>query len=364
MGVIHNMEDKLVSLNKTTAMVTSTAHTNQAKEWSESLMHIVDNAKDSNGKPVMYQYLSGTKFLKVEAWELIGKYAGVSAETEEIWELRNKQGNISGYRAKVVLVDKDTGQRVGGGAIMQSTIDENVAKGQYTQGGKESACLSMAQTRATSKAFRMNYSYIAVLGGYSSLPSEELTDEMQAGVSDVSDLVNHAVEQGAQIIESTPKTIFTEQFGTLEVQPQVNNCAIMECVQEGAYEHEGILYCFSHVPAPDESPSQESAYEVPAQPAITIDDSAFTCPLHTGNEHTKKTNKSGGVFWSHPWAENKGGWCAANEWNELFPKDEIAGAWAAKAESAKGPQASSYLYETCTGQPIATWLSAMTEILA
>ena len=304
MGVIHDMDNQMASLNKTAVAVQSTGnyHRNQAKEWSESLMHIVDNAKDSNGKPVMYQYLSGTKFLKVEAWEMIGKFAGVSAETDEIWELRDKQGNVNGYRVKVILVDKNTGQRVGGGAIMQCGIDENVAKGQHTQGGKESACLSMAQTRATSKAFRMNYSFVAVLGGYSALPQEELTDDMQAGGPT---LVEYAQQQGAQVIENTPKPI-------VEV-PVENNCALMDCNSD------------------------------------------------TGEKHTKKTNKTGGVFWSHQW---EGKWCAANEWNEDFPKDDIAGAWAARAEDAKGPQGSSYLYETCTGQPIGKWLSTMAEILA
>jgi len=348
MGVIHDMDNQMASLNKTAVAVQSTGnyHRNQAKEWSESLMHIVDNAKDSNGKPVMYQYLSGTKFLKVEAWEMIGKFAGVSAETDEIWELRDKQGNVNGYRVKVILVDKNTGQRVGGGAIMQCGIDENVAKGQHTQGGKESACLSMAQTRATSKAFRMNYSFVAVLGGYSALPQEELTDDMQAGGPT---LVEYAQQQGAQVIENTPKPV-------VEV-PVENNCAAMDCTSDADYEYEGILYCANHVP----TPSQESSYEVPQETMIQIDDSIFDCPLHTGEKHTKKTNKDGGVFWSHQW---EGKWCAANEWNENFPKDDIAGAWAAKAEDAKGPQGSSYLYETCTGQPIGKWLSTMAEILA
>jgi hypothetical protein len=32
----------------------------------------------------------------------------------------------------------------------------------------------MAQTRATSKAFRLNFSYVASIGGYSATPAEEM----------------------------------------------------------------------------------------------------------------------------------------------------------------------------------------------
>jgi len=34
--------------------------------------------------------------------------------------------------------------------------------------------MSMAQTRATSKAFRLNFSYVASIGGYSATPAEEM----------------------------------------------------------------------------------------------------------------------------------------------------------------------------------------------
>ena len=150
----------------------------QAQEWATSLMARVDNTMDKMGKPVYYSNLGGNKYLRVDAWEMIGKFDGVSAETEWEKELFDAEGNIRGYRVKVKLVNKETGGAVGGGAVMQCLMDSNVTKGQYTQDGKESAALSMAQTRATSKAFRLNYSFVAILGGYESLPAEELTDEM------------------------------------------------------------------------------------------------------------------------------------------------------------------------------------------
>ena len=152
--------------------------TQEAKEWAESLMHVVDTAIDDKGKPTMYVNLKGNKYLKVEAWELIGKFAGVSAQTQSVNAV-HENDKWQGYEAHVILVDKNTGQPVGGGAMAYCGQDENVAQGQYTEGGKRNAVMSMAQTRATSKAFRLNFAFVAQLGGYESLPSDEITDEMR-----------------------------------------------------------------------------------------------------------------------------------------------------------------------------------------
>ena len=152
--------------------------TQEAKEWAESLMHVVDTAIDDKGKPTMYVNLKGNKYLKVEAWELIGKFAGVSAQTQSVNAV-HENDKWQGYEAHVILVDKNTGQPIGGGAMAYCGEDENVAQGQYTEGGKRNAVMSMAQTRATSKAFRLNFAFVAQLGGYESLPSDEITDEMR-----------------------------------------------------------------------------------------------------------------------------------------------------------------------------------------
>ena len=152
--------------------------TQEAKEWAESLMHVVDTAIDDKGKPTMYVNLKGNKYLKVEAWELIGKFAGVSAQTQSVNAV-HENDKWQGYEAHVILVDKNTGQPIGGGAMAYCGEDENVAQGQYTEGGKRNAVMSMAQTRATSKAFRLNFAFVAQLGGYDSTPYDEATDEMK-----------------------------------------------------------------------------------------------------------------------------------------------------------------------------------------
>tara|TARA_X000001388_G_scaffold72168_1_gene62539 strand:- start:1648 stop:2439 length:792 start_codon:yes stop_codon:yes gene_type:complete len=174
---LENITD--IEVATTNAIATSPKQaTQEAKEWAESLMHVVDTATDDKGKPTMYVNLKGNKYLKVEAWELIGKFAGVSAQTQSVNAVY-EHDEWKGYEAHVILVDKNTGQPVGGAAMAYCGEDEHVAQGQYTEGGKRNAVMSMAQTRATSKAFRLNFAFVAQLGKYQSLPWDEVTDEMK-----------------------------------------------------------------------------------------------------------------------------------------------------------------------------------------
>ena len=139
----------------------------QASEWADALMGVV-NARQ------LYVEVGGKRYLMVEAWELIGAFAGLRAETESVEPVR-EDDRIVGYKAKVNLVETQTGQKRGGGAIALCGLDERVVKGQSSTGAKHNSAMSMAQTRATSKAFRLNFSYVASIGGYAATTAEEMT---------------------------------------------------------------------------------------------------------------------------------------------------------------------------------------------
>ena len=158
----------------------------QAREWSTALMDVVN----SRG---LYTEQNGNKYLHVEAWELIGAFAGVRAETDSV-EPISANDLIVGYQAKVVLVNTADGTRLGGGAIAMCGLDEFVTKGQKTQGAKHNSAMSMAQTRAVSKAFRMHFSYVAVLGGYAPTPAEEMPPEEKANPDSEHYCEKHGVE--------------------------------------------------------------------------------------------------------------------------------------------------------------------------
>jgi len=143
-----------------------------ASEQSRVLMSIVD-------KTGCFQTISGKKYLQVEAWETIGAFNRTHAETDWV-EPITKDNETIGYRAKVNLW-KD-GQKVGG-STMPCYFTENCCKGKEGD-AKHKASMSAAQTFATSKAYRMNYSYIAILAGYQPLPAEEITDDMKVETVD------------------------------------------------------------------------------------------------------------------------------------------------------------------------------------
>ena len=137
-----------------------------ASHQSKLLMKIVDQTK-------CYQVISGKKYLQVEAWETIGAFNRVHAVTEWTHPVE-RESRVVGYDAKVNLVNADG--IVVGSAIMPCYFTENACKGKIGD-AKDKASKSAAQTFATSKAYRMNYSYVAILAGYQPTPAEEMTGD-------------------------------------------------------------------------------------------------------------------------------------------------------------------------------------------
>ena len=130
------------------------------------LMDIVEKTK-------CFTVINEKKYLWVEAWETIGAFNSVHAVTESITPII-KDGATVGYDAKVNLVNRDG--LIVGSAIMPCYFTENACKGKEGD-AKDKASKSAAQTFATSKAYRMNYSYVAILAGYQPTPAEEMTSE-------------------------------------------------------------------------------------------------------------------------------------------------------------------------------------------
>lgn len=130
------------------------------------LMQIVDQTN-------CYQLISGKKYLQVEAWETIGAFNRVHAVTEWTSPIM-RDGEVVGYDAKVNLFNASNVNV--GCAIMPCYFTENACKGKAGD-ARDKAAKSAAQTFATSKAYRMNYSYIAILAGYQPTPAEEMTGD-------------------------------------------------------------------------------------------------------------------------------------------------------------------------------------------
>src|SRR3990167_6058378 len=135
-----------------------------ATEQAKVLMDIVNQTH-------CYKTISGKKYLQVEAWETIGAFNRVHAVTDSIIPIMRDE-ELVGYDAKVNLLNQDG--FVVGCAIMPCYFTESACKGKEGD-AKDKACKSAAQTFATSKAYRMNFSYVAILAGYEPTPAEEMT---------------------------------------------------------------------------------------------------------------------------------------------------------------------------------------------
>ena len=221
-----------------------------AAEQAKTLMDIVDQQN-------LFVVVQGKKYLMVEAWETIGAFNSVGSDTEWIREFRIGD-ELVGWQAKVNLVDSRTGIQVGSG-ISVCGLDEFVAKGKRGV-AQHNAVMSMAQTRATSKAYRAKYSWVAVLAGYQPTPAEEMPrDEPQrpaqarkpatapaAAPKDYAAIVKKMREglpplltsdqfDGAMEQLDIPKNGVTDILGTdlisyLELTPNATNLSALEIV--------------------------------------------------------------------------------------------------------------------------------------
>ena len=138
----------------------------QATEQAKTLMEIVRSQR-------LYTTVGGKDYMHAEAWETIGAFNRTHAATEYVRPIVENDETI-GYEAKVNIV-KD-GEIVGSGIAVCGLQGEFVTKGK-TGFAQRRAAMSAAQTWATSKAYRMNFSWVAVLAGFQPTPAEEMADE-------------------------------------------------------------------------------------------------------------------------------------------------------------------------------------------
>jgi hypothetical protein len=132
-----------------------------ASELASALKDIVERQK-------LFTVISGKKFPQVEAWMTIGRMDNVVAREAER-PIRNDDGS---YEAFVELVRLSDGMVIGRASALCGTPDDRPWATRA-----EPARRSMAVTRATSRAFRQQYSWIMALAGYEPTPADEMPDD-------------------------------------------------------------------------------------------------------------------------------------------------------------------------------------------
>lgn len=131
-----------------------------ATEMAEVLSDIITKQK-------LYSEISGKKYVKVEGWQTLGTFLGITARESRV--TRHDDGS---YEAFVDLIKFADGTIVGGASALCSSQEKRWGN------ADEFARRSMAITRATGKAYRCAFAWIVTLAGYEPTPEEEMPASM------------------------------------------------------------------------------------------------------------------------------------------------------------------------------------------
>lgn len=114
------------------------------------------------------------EYVLVEGWEVLGTMLGIVPITEIVETIRNDKGKVRGYKARAYLYRNpimENGKIIGGTLIATTEASATVEGWQKDTPGM----MSMAQTRALGKCYRMALSWIMKMAGYEGTPAEEMS---------------------------------------------------------------------------------------------------------------------------------------------------------------------------------------------
>lgn len=119
-------------------------------------------------KQKLYTTISNKNYVHVEGWQFAGSLMGLFPMVSEVKDI-SKTGEVK-WQATVEIKNIKTGEVVGRGFAVCSN------KEYKKKSFDEYAVLSMAQTRATGKAYRNLIGWVMKLAGYEGTPSEEMVN--------------------------------------------------------------------------------------------------------------------------------------------------------------------------------------------
>lgn len=131
-------------------------------------------------KQALFTMISGKAYPHVEAWQFAGSCIGLFPVLESL-DKESTEPGVHRYRATVKLIDLNGIERGRGIAICSNEESRKKSFDEY-------AVASMAQTRATGKAFRLCIGWVLKTAGYEATSAEEMEDWNQYGDVPLEDL--------------------------------------------------------------------------------------------------------------------------------------------------------------------------------
>lgn len=119
-------------------------------------------------KEKLFTEIQGKNYVEVEGWQFCGAATGILPVMKEVIDLSDS--NEIKYKAVVELKRMKDGEVVGAGvAICSSKESKRKTSDEYV-------IASMAQTRATGKAYRNTFGWLMKIAGYEATPADEVRD--------------------------------------------------------------------------------------------------------------------------------------------------------------------------------------------
>ena len=170
-----------------------------SRQYSKQLVDIVEDQK-------LYALIQGKKYMMYEGWQFLGSMLpnAITPQTEWTEEIKDENGVVTGYKARVVAKDAIGNTRGAGEALCMKSARNWSAKDNF-------ALMAMAQTRAGGKALRMALSSIVKIAGYEPTPKEEM-DGIQ-----VENNFNSAPSNGASSNSNVESMASEKQINYLKV---------------------------------------------------------------------------------------------------------------------------------------------------
>lgn len=110
--------------------------------------------------------INGKQYLEFGDWQTLARFFGATVGTEWTQPIMDSSNKLIGFEARAIVTQN--------GQVISSAEARCMRSEKRWGTADEYAVNSMAQTRASAKALRNGFGWVAELAGYSSTPAEEM----------------------------------------------------------------------------------------------------------------------------------------------------------------------------------------------
>jgi hypothetical protein len=220
----------------------------------KELMEFAATLKAFIVKEKLFTEIQKKNFVEVEGWQFCGAATGILPVMKELTDLSNDK-EIK-YKAYVELKRMTDGEIVGAGMAICSNKEAK------RRNADEYVIASMAQTRATGKAYRNGFGWLMKIAGYEATPAEEMRDVPEPTEPTEAEIINQLpIEEVMEKVKAKLDSLPThERLRALKSTRKMTEKSLVERDWRQLYS-EIVLKDF-----PEAEPTKPAEPEQPALP--------------------------------------------------------------------------------------------------